>query len=125
MADLQSELRKAAAQAPGLERRSAYMKLDDEFDRTLKRRLTRLRHPDAEAFTHSLIRGCGSFAPDSFGEATRQLRLVPAPVVNEAARWLRQIRPEVFKHDWLEEMYRDLQRAYLGAAEHGEAVVIG
>jgi hypothetical protein len=123
MTDLQAELRQAAVASPGLERRAAYLKMHDEFERTLAGQLSRLGHPDAGSFAHTLLDGAGPVGPESFGHYSRALELVPAPVVAEGARWLQQISPDVF--DWLAEDFQQWRQTYLEAAERGEAIVIG
>jgi hypothetical protein len=57
------------------------------------------------------------------------LRVVPAADVQEAARVLGSVAPEVLfvpsREDWLYADYRDFRELYLAAAEQGEAVVVG
>jgi hypothetical protein len=119
--DLQAELDLAAADFPGLPDRAAYLKLED-FDRDLARALTRAGRPDAGPLADALVMGAVPLAPEGFGTGDVELRLVPPPLVAEAAELLRDIGPEQFEGS--EGDFTGFRRVYAAAAERGEAVVV-
>jgi hypothetical protein len=123
VADFRAELAKAVASHPGLEGRTAYIKLDDAFEARLADELGRLGRHGASEEADRLMLGCEPLGPNLFPGEPPELQLVSAPVVAEAAGWLSRITPEVF--GWLAEDYRSWQRVYQEAAQRGEAIVIG
>jgi hypothetical protein len=121
---LQAELKSAASAWPGLEDRAAYMKMHHDFLGTLVEQFTRLGHPAAETLATDLLHGVRPLASSSFGTHASRLSLVSAEMVTEAARWIGGIAPQAFA-EWWGEDFPQWQRAYLKAAENGEAIVIG
>jgi hypothetical protein len=120
-AHLQPELARAAEEFPGLPQRAAYFKLHD-FDEHLARALARAGREDAEGLADKLVMGAGRFAPDGFGTGDLVLRVVPPPLVSEAAALLRGIGAGAFPG--CEEEWAAFRGVYAGAAARGEAVVI-
>jgi hypothetical protein len=120
-ADLRAELSRAAEESPGLPGRSAYFKLQDQ-DRDLARALATAGRVDAEQLAHAVILGAGPFAPEGFGTGDVRLRLIPPPLVAEAARLLQGLDPEQFG-DW-EEEFPEFRQVFAAAAEHGEAIIV-
>jgi hypothetical protein len=118
-AALRTELCQALRDFPGIDHRSAYLKLSDDFDWILIEQLTRLGRPDAAVFTDNLRMGCAGLAGDS-----TSLTLVPEPTVVEAARWLRRIGTRAFTAREAPD-YLLWRHVYLEAAEKGEVIVIG
>ena len=121
--ELRAELKAAKQDATGLDSRAAYMKMDCEFERTLVEQLNHLDHPASGDLANRLLGGIQQLAPSGPGAFSSRLRLVPAEVVAEAAGWLRPMSRGDFK--WLADEFQSWQRAYLEAAEHGEAIVVG
>jgi hypothetical protein len=120
-ADLQAELLSAAEEYPGLPHRAAYFKLSD-FDEYLADALANAGRADAAALTHQIVMGTESFAPGMFGRGDMPLRVVPSPLVAEAAGLLRNIGPEQFP-GW-EEEWEAFRSVYIEAAARREAIVI-
>jgi hypothetical protein len=120
-ADLRAELSRAADRSPGLPGRSAYFKLHDQ-DRDLARAFAKAGRADAEQMAHAVVLGAGPLTPEGFGTSDVQLRLIPPPLVAEAARLLHDLDPKQF--DGWEEEFPEFRQVFAAAAEHGEAIIV-
>jgi hypothetical protein len=120
-ADLQAELVRAAKEFPGLPQRAAYFKLQD-FEHQLSQALASTGRADAKALAETIVWGAERFAPEGFGTRDVQLRVVPPPLVAEAAGLLQGVDPEAFA-GW-EEEWEAFRGVYVEAAGRGEAIVI-
>jgi hypothetical protein len=131
MADLVADLEEARAAHPGLERRRTFLEASEsDIEERLTRDLGRKGFPSPDQFVQAILFGAEMLTPPGVqGPLGAGLGVVRRAGVAEAARVLREVRPESLfrreEEDWLYCDFRAWRKMYLAAADQAEAVVVG
>lgn len=119
VAEFRTKWHAESAAAPDLERRRAYLKLNDEMDFLLASQFRHLGHPEPEEFTWDVINGFEPLSPDLESD----LRVVPTQRVAVVADCLSRMQSSAF--GWLAEDFEQLRWVYTSAGRMREAVLVG
>ena len=130
LSELRQELKQACTSFPGIEDRAAYFEqVHRELETLLPRELSRVGYDLAEPLVQVLLYGDDLLAPALGDYRNSPLRLNAAPVVQEGARALFALKPEVLDRaiedvDFPAEDYERRRSVYQEAARRGEVVIV-
>ena len=130
--EFQSELERTRNLYPGIEDRTALLeKSAGEIEKRLVQELNRRQVEDATEVVSRLLFGDQTLAPHLVLPEEDALELVSFPLVQEGARILQEVEPEMlFTRDegwqgWCLEHFQEWRELYFAAAENQEEILVG
>ena len=129
--EFRAELERTRNLYPGIEDRTAFIeKCSDEIEKRLLQKLREKQGEDASELVSKLMFGEQTLAPHLL-PADDSLELVSLSLVQEGAKILREITPEMlFARDqgweeWCLENFEEWRNLYIEAAEKSEEILVG